>query len=169
MDLKKLVGSPVRIQVIQYLAQAGEATTKQIAQAMADVPQPTLYRNINALLKDGLLSVKEERKVRGSVERLLVLRMEGLSDLGGASIADTAWQFFMGLYAGFQKYASTPGADPERDMLLLSTCSMKLTDEAYAALLTELGGLMQKYREGEDRQNGRARSLSVVSAPAFEE
>ena len=62
-----------------------------------------------------------------------------------------------------------PKLDPERDMLLLSTCSMKLTDEAYAALLTELGGLMQKYREGEDRQNGRARSLSVVSAPAFEE
>ena len=66
MELIKVLSNPVRMQVMQYLQTYGEATTKQISDAITDVPAPTLYRHINILLKEEVLLVKEERKVRGS-------------------------------------------------------------------------------------------------------
>ena len=169
MNIKKMMQNPLRVQILQYLLRTGEATTKQIAEAMPDVPQPTLYRHIGAMLKDGLLLVKEERRVRGSMERLLTTNAEVLNAQSEDNIGTAAGQFLMGLYADFEKYAANPTSDPVRDMLMLRTCSMKLTDEQYAAFLTELGEIIGKYLQAEDRAHGKTRSLSLVSTPVFDE
>ena len=92
MDLIKVLSYPVRIRVMQYLQTHGEATTKQISEAISDVPAPTLYRHINTLLKEEVLLVKEERKVRGSLERLLVINVEKMSAAADSNISDSAYQ-----------------------------------------------------------------------------
>lgn len=169
MNIKKMMQNPLRVQILQYLMRAQEATTKQIADAMPDVPQPTLYRHIGAMLKDELLLVKEERRVRGSMERLLTINTEALNAQSEDHIGAAAGQFLMDIYADFQKYAANSDCDPMRDMLMLRTCSMMLTDKQYAAFLSELGEIIEKYMQVEDRTHGKARSLSLVSAPVFEE
>ncbi len=59
---------PVRQRIL--LATAGRrVTAQQLVNAMPDVPQATLYRNINKLAGAGLLVVVGERRVRNTVEK----------------------------------------------------------------------------------------------------
>lgn len=167
MDLIKVLSNPVRIQVMQYLQTHGEATTKQISEAISDVPAPTLYRHINTLLKEEVLLVKEERKVRGSLERLLVINVEKMTAAADSNISDSAYQFLMELYMKFHKYSCKDNADPQKDRLSLRTCVLNLTDDSFDSFMRDIASVIDKYREAEE--NGKLRSVSFISAPVEEE
>lgn len=167
MDLIKVLSNPVRLQVIQYLQIQGEATTRQIAEAIPDIPAPTLYRHINALLKEGALLVKEERKVRGSLERLLSVNKESFSAAEN-NIADLSYQFLMGIFMRFQRYSCKNDADPQRDRLSMRTAVLKLTDESFDKFMCEIWEVIKKHEKNADR-GGKLRSISFVSAPLEED
>lgn len=167
MELIKVLSNPVRIQVMQYLQIHGEATTKQISEAIKNIPAPTLYRHINTLLKEEILLVKEERKVRGSLERLLAINVKKMSAAENGSISEAAYQFLMELYMKFQKYGCKDDADPQKDRLCLRTCILTLTDSSFDSFIQEIGTVIDKYQTGEEK--GRPRSISFISAPVEEE
>ena len=167
MDLIKVLSNPVRIRVMQYLQTHGEATTKQISEAISDVPAPTLYRHINTLLKEEVLLVKEERKVRGSLERLLVINLEKMSSASDSNISDSAYQFLMELYMKFHKYSCKDNADPQKDRLSLRTCVLNLTDDSFDNFMRDIASVIGKYQGAEE--NGKLRSVSFISAPVEEE
>ena len=167
MKLSDVLSNPVRMKVMQYLQIHGEATTKQISEACADIPAPTLYRHINFLLKEDVLVVKEERKVRGSLERLLTLNEDKWSAKTNADVADIAYQFLMSLYGSFQRYSELEGRDPAADMLSLRTSILTLTDESFDSFFKEYRELIAKYNKTED--GGKPRSISMISAPVIEE
>lgn len=167
MELMRVLSNPVRIQVMQYLQTHGEATTKQISEAITDVPAPTLYRHINTLLKEEILFVKEERKVRGSLERLLAINVEKMAKTVNGSISETAYQFLMELFMKFQRYSSKADADPQKDRLSLRTRIFTLTDNSFDSFMQEIGAVMEKYQKAEE--NGKLRSISFISAPIEEE
>lgn len=165
MNLSDIITNPVRMKIMQFLQIKGEATTKQICEELPDVPTPTLYRHINYLLKAEVLVVKEERKVRGSLERLLALNDAKLTE--NADIADIAYQFFMALYGSFQRYSEKENMDPLADMLSLRTYMLTLTDESCVNFFKEIREVIDKYSEPE--KGGKSRSFSVISAPVIEE
>ena len=165
MKLSDVITNPIRMKIMQLLQIRGEATTKQICEELHDVPQPTLYRHINYLLKEEVLIVKSERKVRGSVERLLAFNEAKFAE--NTDIADTAYQFLMALCGSFQRYSDKENADPVADMLSLRTYMLTLTDESYADFFAELRRVIEKYSKPEE--GGKSRSFSVISAPVAEE
>lgn len=167
MKLIKVLSNPVRMQVMQYLQTHGEATTKQISEAITDVPAPTLYRHINTLLKEEVLLVKGERKVRGSLERLLAINVEKMSATVNSNISGTAYQFLMELYMKFHKYGLKDNADPQKDRLSLRTCVFTLTDDTFDNFMHDIAMVIDKYQEAEE--NGKLRSVSFISAPIEEE
>lgn len=167
MELMKVISNPVRIQVMQYLQTHGEATTRQISEAITDVPAPTLYRHINTLLREEVLIVKEERKVRGSLERLLAINVEKMAKTVNSSISETAYQFLMELYMKFEKYSRKEDADPQKDRFSLRTRVFTLTDKSFDSFMQEIGEVMEKYQKAEE--NGKLRSISFISAPTEEE
>lgn len=167
MDLIKVLSNPVRIRVMQYLQTHGEATTKQISEAISDVPAPTLYRHINTLLKEEVLLVKEERKVRGSLERLLAVNVQKMSAASDSNISDSAYQFLMELYMKFHKYSCKDNADPQKDRLSLRTCVLNLTDDSFDNFMRDIASVIGKYQGAEE--NGKLRSVSFISAPVEEE
>lgn len=167
MDLIKVLSNPVRIRVMQYLQTHGEATTKQISEAISDVPAPTLYRHINTLLKEEVLLVKEERKVRGSLERLLAVNVQKMSAASDSNISDSAYQFLMELYMKFHKYSCKDNADPQKDRLSLRTCVLNLTDDSFDNFMRDITSVIGKYQGAEE--NGKLRSVSFISAPVEEE
>jgi predicted transcriptional regulator len=63
---------PVRLRIIRLL-QNDPMTTVEIGNRLSDIPQATLYRNIDKLIKTGFIKITEEKKVRGAIERTLVL------------------------------------------------------------------------------------------------
>ena len=165
MKLSDVITKPIRMKIMQFLQIKSEATTKQICEELHDVPQPTLYRHINYLLKEEVLIVKEERKVRGSLERLLALNEAKFTE--NIDIADSAYQFLMALYGSFQRYSDKENADPFADMLSLRTYMLTLTDESYENLFKEIREIVRKYSEPEE--GGKSRSFSVISAPVAKE
>ena len=165
MKLSDIITNPIRMKIMQFLQIRGEATTKQICEELHDVPQPTLYRHINYLLKEEVLIVKSERKVRGSLERLLTLNETKFTE--NTDIADSAYQFLMALYGSFQRYSDMENTDPAADMLSLRTYMLTLTDESYANFFTEIRTVIEKYSKPE--KGGKSRSFSVISAPVTEE
>ena len=165
MKLSDVITNPIRMKIMQLLQIRGEATTKQICEELREIPQPTLYRHINYLLKEEILVVKSERKVRGSLERLLALNEARFAE--NPDIADTAYQFLMALCGSFQRYSDKENADPAADMLSLRTYMLTLTDESYADFFAELRQVIEKYSKPEE--GGKSRSFSVISAPVAEE
>ncbi|MBO4798485.1 MAG: helix-turn-helix domain-containing protein [Candidatus Methanomethylophilaceae archaeon] len=163
MRLSDILSNPVRLRIVQYLQIYGDATAKQISEGLGDIPVPTLYRHIGRLVDDGILSVKEERKIRGSTERLLAVNVERWS-AETADIADSSYQFLMSLYGRFERY---DGDDPAGDRLCLRTCMLRLSDERFDAFLKEYADLLNRYIGSQD--GGRLRSVSFVSAPAGED
>lgn len=161
-----MLSNPVRIQIMQYLQSHGEATTKQISEALTDIPSPTLYRHINILIKEEILLIKAERKVRGSVERLLTINLKKMSETLNKNIADTAYQFLMELFMKFHKYSCHANADLQKDRLSLMTCILKLTDNSFDDFMNEITATIKKYQTTEE--NGRTRSISFISAPEEE-
>ncbi len=161
MNITEILSNPIRIQVMQYLQTYGEATTKQIAEAMSDISTPTLYRHINIMLEQEALIVKEERKVRGGTERLLVINKEKFEM--SENLSQNAYQFLMGLYMKFQKYCENDVVHPKDDRLSLRTCVLRLSDSRYDELMDEIGTVIEKYQMM--NEGGRERNLSIISAP----
>ena len=167
MNLIKILSNPVKMQIVQYLATHGPSTTKQISEALSDVPAATLYRHINGLIELKLIAIKEERKVRGSVERLLEIDQKTMNESG--SISDMAYQFLMAVYNKFYRYDQKKDKDPVRDHLSLTTAVFMLTDQELEAFVLELGQVYEKYlklSEAPDETGERKRrSLSMILAP----
>jgi predicted transcriptional regulator len=61
--------NPVRIRILTALSNQ-KLTTHQLAIEIPDIPQTTLYRQINTLVENGLIQVAEENPIRGTVERV---------------------------------------------------------------------------------------------------
>lgn len=57
--------NPTRMRIIQIMLVKGKVTTKLLADLCEDIPQATLYRNVNRLIQDGLVEVVGENKIRG--------------------------------------------------------------------------------------------------------
>lgn len=169
MDLLKAISSSNALQIVQYLQTYGEATTKQISEALPDIPAPTLYRHINKLIKDEVLLVKEERKVRGSTERILAINVTKFEECENSDIVATAYQFLMSIYEKFVKYGSGKEVDPVKDRLSMRTRMMALSDADYDAFMQDMVALMNRYEAQADKDNAKMRNITFISVPVEEE
>lgn len=73
---------PIRMRIMTTLAGSEGMTPQQLAETMPEVPQATLYRHINRLTESSLLTVIEERQVRGTIEKVYVLNNSVQTHLG---------------------------------------------------------------------------------------
>ena len=88
-SIADVVMHPVRLRIIQQLG-GRSLTTAQLRAALPDVTQATLYRHVATLVDAGILSIVEERRVRGAVERTLALgdRMAHVDQAGLRAMSD---------------------------------------------------------------------------------
>ncbi len=157
--------NPVRMRIIQELSTRRSITATELCEIISDVPRTTMYRHINILLDNNILSVVSEKKIRGSLERTLALNIGEISKhntLGNAS--QNALGFLMNRYARFHYYFSGENPDPAKDKIFLNNSVLMMDDNEFDQFLSELRGLLIKYNF--EVANGRkARDISVISAP----
>lgn len=67
-----LILHPIRMRIITTIS-GRNMTTQQLAMELEDVPQATLYRHINTLIKGQILTVVEQKQIRGTVEKTYIL------------------------------------------------------------------------------------------------
>lgn len=150
----------LRQRIFQYLLLHETGTVKEIRKALPDVPGASLYRHMKLLTESGILTVVGENRIRGTVESIYSLNKSALEIDDDGTAVQTA---LLGLSASFARYFSGGGADPRRDMLLMTTCT--LTDEEFTGFLTEINQTALKYMDIGVKEESRQRQITLISSP----
>lgn len=164
-----VVMHPVRLRIIQQVG-TREITTASLRSALPDIAQATLYRHIAALVDADVLTVVEERRVRGAVERTFALgeRMahvdhDELLEMGSRELQQAFLTFLAHLGESFDR--ASAAEDPRfRDFLGFGETTLHVTTDDLAAIQAGLGELLAPYltAEGEGR---RAVTLATALIP----
>lgn len=162
-EISEVFMNPVRQRIIQYLLVHEKATVKEIKPALPDIPSASLYRHIKILSDHGFIIVVEENKIRGTVEKVYQLNRAALEvdDENGTVVQMS----LLSLCAAFARYFSSGHADPRKDLLMLTSCTLTLTDEEFLQFLTELNEVVTKYMNKPVTQTSASRQITLVSSP----
>jgi DNA-binding transcriptional ArsR family regulator len=71
--IAQVVLHPERLRILQRLAGQRRLTVRELTAELDGVPQTSAYRHVRLLHDAGLLTIVEERAVRGQVERVYAL------------------------------------------------------------------------------------------------
>ena len=165
--MAEIVMNPVRQRIFQYFLLHKTGTVKEIRKALPDVPSASLYRHIKKILTDStILMVVGENRIRGTVKSVYQLNKDAMEteDETGNAIQMS----LLSICATFVKYFSSGKADPKKDMLLLTNCTLLLTDEEFSGFLTEINQIAVKYMKKEAVEGSKTRQITLISAPSNE-
>ena len=172
MKRADLVLHPVRLRIILAFLGGSRLTPLQVAAALADVPQATLYRQIERLYRGGVLAIAAEQRVRGAVERTYVLVEGGASlspaDLAKASRDDHLGYFTVvaaGLIAQFEKYLERSEIDLLRDGVGYRQVVLNLTDDELSEMSAALNAALARFVAYDPKPGRERRMLATVLIP----
>ncbi len=162
---------PVRLRII--LATAGrEVTAQQLATELPNIPQATLYRNINTLAAAGILAVVRERRVRNALEKTYALPDQGLfltiEDLKGAQPEDYIRLFtqYLGLLLGYYvRYIQQGNVDFARDNVLFQMAPVYLSEAEMQKMGQALNAALLPYVKNEPSSERRRSTLGLMALP----
>lgn len=150
---------------ISFDSRAG--TVKEIRKALPDVPSASLYRHMKILADHSIIMVVGENRIRGTVENVYQLNKSALQidDANGEAV-QTA---LLGFCASFAKYFASGHANPKKDMLLMTTCTLTLTDEEFMEFLSEINQVAVKYMDIGMKEGSKTRQITLISSPTDEQ
>ena len=167
MEIAEVVLNPVRQRIFQYLLIHETGTVKEIRKALPDVPSASLYRHMKILADHSIIMVVRENRIRGTVESVYQLNKSALQidDANGEAV-QTA---LLGFCASFAKYFASGHANPKKDMLLMTTCTLTLTDEEFMEFLSEINQVAVKYMDIGIKEGSKTRQITLISSPTDEQ
>ena len=167
MEMAEVVMNPVRQRIFQYFLLHETGTVKDIKKAPPDVPSASLYRHVKILADSSILVVVGENRIRGTVESIYRLNKSAMS--AGEESGNAVQMSLLSICAAFAKYFSGGNADPERDMLLFTNCTLLLTDGEFSDFLSEINEVALKYMKVEAKADSKTRQITLISAPVNEQ
>ena len=167
MEIAEVVMNPVRQRIFQYFLLHEAGTAKDLKKALPDVPSASLYRHIRILADHSILVVVGENRIRGTVESIYRLNRDALAveDESGNAVQMS----LLSICASFARYFAAGNADPRKDMLLLTNCTLVLTDEEFSGFLSEINEIALKYMKMEAAEGSKTRQITLISAPTNEQ
>ena len=179
IDRSELILHPLRLRIL--MAVEGERrSVRQIAEALPDIPPATLYRHLNTLVDGGILTVVEERQIRGTVAKVYALGDPRAAQLTGADLAGATKEdhmryfttFVASLLGEFSRYLqSVESVDLESDGAGYHADALYLSDEELRQVVQELNRIVKPLFDNARTPDRRRRVLSTVliSSPDEEE
>lgn len=164
MEMAEIVMNPVRQRIFQYFLLHETGTVKELRKALPDVPSASLYRHIRILADCSLLVVVGENRIRGTVESVYRLNKDAMA--AGDESGNAVQMSLLGICASFARYFSDGGADPKKDMLLFTSCTLLLTDQEFSDFLSEINQVAVKYMKKEAAEGRKTRQITLISAPS---
>lgn len=163
MDMAEVIMNPVRQRIIQFLMVRGRGTVKEIKTKLNDVPTPSLYRHVKILAENDVIVVTEENRIRGTVESVYQLNPSALvvEDEDGTAVQVS----LMSICTSFAKYFASGHANPRKDMFMLTSCTLMLTDDEFGTFLKEINELAMKYIAKDPAEGCRPRQVTLISSP----
>ena len=168
-DFTKVIMNPIRQRVIQLLMRRGTATTSQMLEELQDIPQASLYRHLRILLEANCITVVEENKIRGTIEKTYGLAKEPIEEYQKDELSSLVHSTLLSLMGSFQHYFEDEKADPIKDILSLSTSTLLLSDDELRELLSEIGQIINKVADNKPSKDRKERRLTLILSPCEEE
>jgi DNA-binding transcriptional ArsR family regulator len=162
---------PVRLRII--MATAGrQVTAQQLANELPDIPQATLYRNINTLAAAGILSVVKERRVRNTLEKIYALPDQNLlftvEDLNNAQSEDYIRLFtqYLGLLLGYYvRYIQQGDIDFARDNVIFHSFPVYLSQAEMQEVAKVINAALLPHLQNEPSPERQRSILGFLSLP----
>lgn len=175
MSKANLILHPIRLRIVLALA-GRQMTARQIAGALPDIAQATLYRHINALAKGGILEIVEERAVRGTSEKIYAVH-KGAGRLSQDEMAQLSRDehrrlfttFVATLLGDFERYIERETFDLYADGVGYTQIPMYLTDAEFQELAMALNRVLAPYLANTPTPERRRRILTTVVLPVPDE
>ena len=166
MEMAEIVMNPVRQRIFQYFLLHETGTVKDVRKALSDVPSASLYRHVKILADSSILMVVGENRIRGTVESVYQLNKDAMTteDKSGNAVQMS----LLSICASFAKYFADDDANPKRDMLLFTNCTLLLTDEEFSGFLSEINEVAVKYMKKEAVEGSKTRQITLISSPSNE-
>ncbi|KAB7672172.1 helix-turn-helix domain-containing protein [Bacillus sp. B1-b2] len=171
----EIILHPVRFRIIQVFLDGLSKTAKSLAQELTDIPQATLYRQLDALVKAEVLLVVEENQIRGMVEKVYKLNNAAVSltaeDLKEVSREDHLQYFLIfttQLAKNFEDYLKNDDIDYDRDGVGYRQVALHLSDEELLQFVKDMGSVVGKYAELTPSSTRTKRLLSTILLPEKE-
>lgn len=175
--MNDLLLHPIRLRIVTAIT-GNKVTAKDLAKALPDIPQTTLYRHINVLVDGGLLQVVDEIPQRGTVERVFGFKEPpSLSpeDLRGLSKEEYQQTFILILTTLLHEATNSLNSLPENEEIDLlgegyqfSQMSLNLTDEEYEKLNNRILALMLEAGKNRSSEKRKRRIFSYLFIPVIE-
>ena len=172
MKRADLLLHPVRLRLLLAFANDRRLTPKQAAGALRDVPQATVYRQIERLHQGKVLEVVGERRVRGALERTFaiaggraVLSPEELASMSHDEHLGYFQAFAAGLIEQFDRYLERSDVDFVRDGVGYRAVVLDLTDDEFIELAKALNTAVGPYMAREPASGRKRRVLATITVP----
>lgn len=172
--MNNLLLHPIRLRIVSAIT-GNRVTAKDLAQALPDIPQTTLYRHINVLVDGGLLQVVDEIPQRGTVERVFGFKVPpslNPEDLTGLSKEEYQQTFTLILTTLLQEAINSLNRlpdDEEIDLLSegyqFSQIQLNLNDAEYEKLNRNILRLMMAAANNEPTSERKRRIFSYMFIP----
>ncbi len=165
METAEILMNPVRQRIFQYLLIHQKATVKEMTKVLVDIPEASLYRNVKILADNRILKVSEENRIRGTVEKVYVINEQALNvDDNGKSVQLA----LLRISSAFAQYFAEKDVNPQKDMLMLSVCTLNLSDDDFQHYLQEINRITMEYVEKEVTDRSKVRQVTLISSPVAE-
>ena len=144
-------------------------------QTSASSPAVACPRSASRMLEDSVLTVAEERRVRGVTERVYTLspdlQKSGkrlLRERGSQGLFLLYAQFSYRLLQEFSRYAKREDADLVRDGAGFTVCPVQATPEELAEFGRKVGELLLPLMENPPGGERRAHTIATIVTPPQE-
>jgi len=181
-ELLDLSLHPVRMRILMLLSGSKGMSPQQMADQMRDIPQASLYRHLIRLFQGGLLSVVEERPVRGTLEKVYALNtaserqpvsaedaLDAVNRLSKEDHLRYFTAFMLTVLDDFSRYLNRS----ENSTLNLAVdgvgyhkLALFLNDEEFAAFAIALNQAMAPFLKLENAPGRRKRLFSTIMMPS---
>lgn len=162
---------PIRLRLVSELA-GRQMTPRQLALALPDIPQATLYRHLNRLLEGGLLEVVAEQVVNGATERTYGVvgedAVEGEAEETHSAEAQVRrFSTFVGmLIEAFSRQAHAAGDSAEEKLPGgYEATTVYLSDEEADQLWTQVSGLLAQAAQQQSSPDQKRYTVASVLIP----
>ncbi len=163
---------PVRLRIWQAFLGDRALTTSQLRSELPEVPPASLYRHINLLAQQGVLTVAAEQRVRGAVERTYMLRAaasaitdQELSEMTPEQHRDAFMAYMAGLLSHLDRYLAAGDIDYRRDGVGYTVAGLWLNDDEFNELVRDLVKMVQPRLANPPKPGRVRRILGTVFLP----
>jgi DNA-binding transcriptional ArsR family regulator len=167
-----LILHPVRLRILQAFIGDRRLSARQLCEILPDVPQATLYRHFHKLAQAGILTVAEERPIRGTVEKFYSLQEQNAEllpeELKALSREDHQryfTTFVATLLTDFEQYLQREEIDLVRDGVGYRQVALYLSDEELDQLTQALNDALTPFLKKKPSKRRKRFLLSSIFMP----